>query len=59
LTHEDPRQTTRIRAFLNFLAEALAKEALLLEGQTCKGINSLSHDDPSKGDDRGVGQVIT
>jgi molybdate transport repressor ModE-like protein len=32
LTHEDLRQTARIRAFLDFLAEALAKEAPLLEG---------------------------
>ena len=32
LTHEDLRQTARIRTFLDFLAEALAKEAPLLEG---------------------------
>lgn len=32
LTHEDLRQTARIRAFLDFLAEALAREAPLLEG---------------------------
>jgi len=32
LTHEDLRRTARIRAFLDFLAEALAKEAPLLEG---------------------------
>ena len=32
LTHEDLRQTARIRAFLDFMAEALAKEATLLEG---------------------------
>jgi len=34
LTHEDLRQTARIRAFLDFLAEALAKEAPLLEGRS-------------------------
>lgn len=33
LTHEDLRQTARIRAFLDFLAKALAKEAPLLEGR--------------------------
>jgi len=33
LTHEDLRQTARIRAFLDFLAEALAKEAPLLQGR--------------------------
>jgi DNA-binding transcriptional LysR family regulator len=33
LTHEDLRRTARIRAFLDFLAEALAKEAPLLGGQ--------------------------
>ncbi len=33
LTHEDLRQTARIRAFLDYLAEALAKEAPLLEGR--------------------------
>ncbi|WP_245427016.1 LysR family transcriptional regulator [Mesorhizobium sp. YM1C-6-2] len=33
LTHEDLRQTGRIRAFLDFLAEELAKEAPLLEGR--------------------------
>lgn len=32
LTHEDLRRTARIRAFLDFLADALAKEAPLLEG---------------------------
>lgn len=32
LTHEDLRQTARIRAFLDFQAGALAKEAPLLEG---------------------------
>ena len=32
LTHEDLRRTARIRAFLDFLAEALAGEAPLLEG---------------------------
>lgn len=34
LTHEDLRQTARIRAFLDFLAEALATEAPLLEGRS-------------------------
>lgn len=34
LTHHDLRGTARIRALLDFLAEALAKEALLLEGVT-------------------------
>lgn len=34
LTHEDLRQTARIRAFLDFLAEALAKEAPLLQGRS-------------------------
>ena len=34
LTHDDLRRTARIRAFLDFLAEALAKEAPLLEGQS-------------------------
>jgi DNA-binding transcriptional LysR family regulator len=33
LTHEDLRRTARIRAFLDFLAEALAAEAPLLEGR--------------------------
>ena len=33
LTHEDLRRTARIRAFLGFLADALAKEAPLLEGR--------------------------
>ncbi|HEX7073389.1 MAG TPA: LysR substrate-binding domain-containing protein [Hyphomicrobiaceae bacterium] len=33
LTHEDLRRTARIRAFLDFLAAALAAEAPLLEGQ--------------------------
>ncbi|MBV0893586.1 LysR family transcriptional regulator [Paracoccus sp. Z118] len=32
LTHEDLRRTARIRAFLDFMAEALAREAPLLEG---------------------------
>ncbi|MBB1498121.1 LysR family transcriptional regulator [Paracoccus sp. MC1862] len=32
LTHEDLRRTARIRAFLDFMAEALAQEAPLLEG---------------------------
>lgn len=36
LTHEDLRRTARIRAFLDFLAEALAKEALLLEGAAAR-----------------------
>ena len=34
LTHEDLRRTARIRAFLDFMAEALAQEAPLLEGPT-------------------------
>lgn len=33
LTHEDLRRTARIRAFLDFLANALAGEAPLLEGR--------------------------
>ncbi|WP_366554135.1 LysR family transcriptional regulator [Aquibaculum sediminis] len=33
LTHEDLRRTARIRAFLDFMAEALAGEAELLEGR--------------------------
>lgn len=33
LTHEDLRQTARIRAFLDFMAKELAKESPLLEGQ--------------------------
>lgn len=33
LTHEDLRRTARIRAFLDFLADALLKEAPLLEGK--------------------------
>lgn len=33
LTHEDLRTTARIRAFLDFLAEALARERDLLEGR--------------------------
>ncbi|HHX89890.1 MAG TPA: LysR family transcriptional regulator [Paracoccus sp.] len=37
LTHEDLRQTARIRAFLDFMAEALAQEAPLLEGTTPQG----------------------
>ena len=32
LTHEDLRRSARIRAFLDFMAEALAREAPLLEG---------------------------
>ena len=32
LTHEDLRRTARIRAFLDFMAEALMQEAPLLEG---------------------------
>lgn len=34
LTHEDLRRTARIRAFLDFLADALATEAPLLEGRS-------------------------
>jgi len=52
LTHEDLRQTARIRAFLDFLAEAVANEAPLLEGRNCGDGDSLSHDDPSKCEDR-------
>lgn len=33
LTHEDLRRTARIRAFLDFLADAVAAEAPLLEGR--------------------------
>jgi DNA-binding transcriptional LysR family regulator len=33
LTHEDLRHTARIRALLDFLAEALAADAPLLEGR--------------------------
>src|SRR5690606_1945844 len=33
LTHEDLRRTARIRAFLDFLATALAEEAPLMEGR--------------------------
>lgn len=33
LTHEDLRRTARIRAFMDFMAEALAGETELLEGQ--------------------------
>lgn len=33
LTHEDLRRTARIRAFLDFVADALMKEAPLLEGR--------------------------
>jgi DNA-binding transcriptional LysR family regulator len=40
LTHEDLRRTARIRVFLDFLAEALANEAPLLEGV------SREHTDP-------------
>ena len=31
LTHEDLRRTARIRVFMDFMAEALAQEAPLLE----------------------------
>lgn len=48
LTHEDLRQTARIRAFLDFLAEELAKEALLLEGQGRDGPASCSQHRPMK-----------
>ena len=33
LTHEDLRRTARIREFLDFTADALAREASLLEGR--------------------------
>ena len=52
LTHEDLRQTARIRAFLDFLAEALAKEAPLLEGLSREKLESLSHGDPLKAGQR-------
>ncbi|WP_208985391.1 hypothetical protein [Stappia sp. P2PMeth1] len=34
LTHEDLRQTARIRAFLDFMAKELVKEASVLEGRS-------------------------
>lgn len=40
LTHEDLRRTARIRAFLDFLAEALAKEARLLAGAAARETSS-------------------
>lgn len=43
LTHEDLRQTARIRAFLDFLAEALAKEAPLLEGLRAGPMSETAH----------------
>ena len=48
LTHEDLRQTARIRAFLDFLAEALAKEAPLLEGMSREAMDAPLHGDLSK-----------
>lgn len=48
LTHEDLRQTARIRAFLDFLAEALAKEAPLLEGLSREEIGLPSRDGPKR-----------
>lgn len=51
LTHEDLRQTPRIRAFLDFLAEALAKEAPLLEGLSREDMES-AFGDLSKLDER-------
>lgn len=53
LTHEDLRQTARIRAFLDFLAEAMAKEAPLLEGRGHEETESLSHRAPPKRGRRG------
>ena len=37
LTHEDLRRSARIRAFLDFMAEALAQETPLLEGAVPRG----------------------
>jgi len=51
LTHEDLRKTARIRAFLDFLATALAKEAPLLEGLDRQEIYSASQGS-TKGDER-------
>jgi len=36
LTHEDLRRTARVRAFMDFLAEGVAREAPLLEGKQGK-----------------------
>ena len=52
LTHDDLRQTARIRAFLDFLAEALAKEAPLLEGMSREAMDAPLHGDLSKLDER-------
>jgi DNA-binding transcriptional LysR family regulator len=46
LTHEDLRRTARIRAFLDFLAEALAAEAPLLEGRRAGGAAGARRDSP-------------
>lgn len=46
LTHEDLRRTARIRAFLDFLAEALAAEAPLLEGRRAGGAAGARKDIP-------------
>lgn len=52
LTHDDLRQTARIRAFLDFLAEVLAKEAPLLEGMSREAMDAPLHGDLSKLDER-------
>lgn len=59
LTHEDLRQTARIRAFLDFLAEALAKEADLLEGTLRQPVaNKARPPDLSRPDDRHRGRPM-
>ncbi|WCR09842.1 LysR family transcriptional regulator [Paracoccus stylophorae] len=40
LTHEDLRRTARIRVFMDFMAEALAREAPLLEGRQEKAADA-------------------
>ncbi len=47
LTHEDLRRTARIRAFLDFLANALTAEASLLEGRQARGDTERSKDGDS------------
>jgi hypothetical protein len=42
LTHEDLRQTARSRAFLDFLAKALARAAPLLEGLGRQEVDPIS-----------------
>jgi len=51
LTHEDLRRAARIRAFLDFLAGALAKEAPLLEGLGREEADPISHE-PAKDEER-------